>query len=209
MKRLRFVLGLVLVFSLVFGLFLGTNQAYAQGPIITLNPTFAFDDGGLLTISGYNFGSGDTITIEWDGTEVTSLSADEVGDFTVTITVPVPSGAGTHIVTAWDTSENMATAVFTIIDITGPPGPGGEEGPAGPPGPQGPSGPRGSAGSAGATGPPGPAGEQGPSGPPGSAGEQGPKVESASGTISILALILAAIALVVTVFGRVKKWLWG
>jgi hypothetical protein len=117
------------------------------------------------------------------------------GDFTAIISVLTPDEPGEHAIQARDQEGGRASAVFTVLDMTGPQGPPGEEGPAGA---RGPSGPAGEAGPTGETGPQGPAGETGP------AGEPGP-----GAGISIIAIILALIAIGLSVFGRLKKWIVG
>jgi len=60
------------------------------------------------------------------------------------------------------------------------------------------------------TGPQGPLGEQGPAGEQGPLGEQGPPGEQGpAGSISIAAVVLALIALGLTLLGRIKKRVTG
>ena len=62
--------------------------------------------------------------------------------------------------------------------------------------------------SIGATGPQGP---QGPAGPQGPKGDTGPAGEAATGStgVSIIALVLSIVAIGITVFGKIKKWIIG
>jgi hypothetical protein len=69
---------------------------------------------------------------------------------------------------------------------------------------QGPTGPVGNPGPQGVAGEPGPTGEPGPPGETGPAGEPGP-----GAGISIVAIIIALIALGFQLFGRIKKWILG
>ncbi len=196
MKRLSFFATLALLLTLVL---VGTtaNEAYSQAPRITLSPTSGFS---TVTVSGTGFFGGQ-ITIYWDGDPIPTVPSPlygydtQAGGFTAIITVPAQTTPGEHDVGAIDQERTAASATFTVIDMTGPQGLPGERGPAGEPGSSGPP------------GKPGPTGELGPPGPPGetgSPGEAGP-----GGGISIVAIILALIALGLQVVGRIKKWVIG
>jgi len=205
------------------------GTVYAQeGPEITLHPSSGF---AALTIQGTGFSGweGDSspyiIHIQWDTVEQPTVPqevrTEADGSFTAIIVVPTQTAPGPHQVRAWEEyvmpgypppgepTENEDTETFTVINMTGPSlaGPPGPTGPAGPAGPTGPAGP---AGPGGPIGPPGPQGEQGPvgpQGPPGPQGEQGPP--GPPGPTSIAAIILALIALGLTLFGWIKKLITG
>jgi hypothetical protein len=164
---------------------------------ITLSPRAGFS---AITVSGTGFYGGE-IYILWDGERIPTVPAPlyplDTGEglFTAIISVPTQAEPGGHTVTAEDERGTIANATFTVIDMTGPEGPPGPEGPAGP---------------AGSIGPQGPAGEPGPVGEPGPPGETGPPGEPGPGAgISIVAIILALIALGLQLFGKVKKWVLG
>ena len=161
-----------------------------------------------LTITGQNFGSSPTITVDSLTFPTQSSSSNQiVGNFPSGVP-PSSFTPGTYFLTLKFT--NQLPAVFTVdIGANGAPGaPGprglagpagaiGAAGPAGPAGPQGPvgmtgppgatgatgatgvTGPAGAKGDTGATGATGAAGAQGPAGPQGPQGPQGP---SGSGT---------------------------
>jgi hypothetical protein len=208
MKRLGILVVVVLFLTMVL-VGVTTDKAYSQAaaPVITLTPNTGF---AATTVSGTGFVSGQ-VSIYWGGTRlptvptpvyVTVVTGAQMGTFTAIITVPTQTKPGEYLVTAQDERGTNASATFKVIDMTGPQGLQGLTGPAGP---QGPSGTAGQAGTAAAAGAPGPVGPQGPPGEEGPPGEAGP---SAAG-MSIIAIILAVIALALAVFGRLKKWITG
>src|SRR5437762_12871378 len=161
-----------------------------------------------LTITGQNFGSSPTITVDSLTFPPSSSSSNQiVGNFPSGVS-PASFTPGTYFLTLKFT--NQLPAVFTVDigangapgapgprGLAGPQGATGAAGPAGPAGPQGPvgmtgppgatgatgatgvTGPAGAKGDTGATGATGAAGAQGPAGPQGPQGPQGP---SGSGT---------------------------
>ncbi len=208
MRRLGILVVVVLFLSVVL-VGVTADRAYCQAPRITLTPSSGF---AATTVYGTGFVGGQ-VYISWAGTRlptvptqvnVTVATGAQLGTFTAIITVPTQTKPGEYVVTAQDERGTSATATFVVIDMTGPQGSQGPQGPVGSSGPQGPSGPQGSAGAQGPRGEPGP---QGPQGPP---GEQGPPGGTGAGAgMSIIAIILAVIALALTVFGRIKKWITG
>ncbi len=222
MKRAYWLILSVCILSLVL-LGVNANSAYSQqrATNITLTP-----EAGYIgtTIVGNGF-SMTEIYIYWDGNRIPTIPSplwptyanDETpGYFTAIISVPTPTVPGEHDVTARDQQGNTDTAIFEVLDPTGPQGLPGEMGPEGPEGPQGPPGAaaaQGSPGPAGETGPAGPPGETGPAGPAGEtgpagpAGEPGPQGEAGSASvICIVAILLALIALGITLFSKAKNW---
>ena len=192
MKRLRFVIGLLLAFTLVSVVFLTTDEAHSQAGSITLSPTSGFP-GTAFTITGIAFGANNNIDIHWDATKVTSLVTASDGSFRVTISVPPQANPGQHNVIA--RAYNLAgvflgqtSATFTVIDMTGPEGPSG---------PEGLPGNDGSPGSVGTQGPPGPQGPTGPEGPPGLPGPA---------TAGIAGVVIALAALGLTLLRWILKW---
>jgi hypothetical protein len=117
------------------------------GPVISLAPSAGF---ASTTVVGSRFSNNSRITITWDGTTTPSIpnlvTTDAAGSFTALISVPTQTTPGTHTVNATDGSGNWATAMFTVVNMTGPQGPAGLQGQQGP------------KGDTGDTGPPGPAG---------------------------------------------------
>jgi hypothetical protein len=216
MKRLGFRVIVTIFLSLVL-MVATTNIAYSQlkSERITLSPSSGFS---AIIVSGVGFYGGQII-IYWEGEEVPTVpsplygSDTQDGSFTAIITVPTQTGPGEYEVIAKDQEGFNASAIFEVIDISGLEGTGGEPGPPGPAGDMGPPGPAGDTGppgSAGEPGSPGPPGEPGPPGPPGEPGATGPAGESGSGAgMSIVAIILALIALGFAVLGRIKKWVIG
>jgi hypothetical protein len=222
MKRVcLFVISLLILALVLVGTDANIAYSQARSPGITLTPTSGF---AATTVVGEGF-SNSEIYIYWDQERIPTVPSplfptygtDQIpGYFTAIISVPTQTEPGDHEITAEDQEGNWARAFFRVVDMTGPQGPPGETGPAGtagapgsagPAGAQGPAGPAGKEGPAGPTGAPGPAGPAGAQGP---AGEPGPQGEPGPGAgISIIAIILAVIALGITVFSRIKKWIMG
>ena len=180
-----------------------TDEVYSQDTSITLTP-----ESGCcsIIISGEGFFGGE-ISIYWEDDQVPTVPSPlyprdtKDGSFTAIITVPTQTEPGEYVITAIDQEHFNADAIFTVVEVTEPaglPGEPGPDGPAGPPGSRGPEGPTGDPGPAGATGSQGLPGEQG------TPGEPGPGVG-----MSIVAIVLALIALGLTLFGKVKKWIVG
>ena len=193
MQRLRLVIPLLLILALVPAVFFADNEAYSQAPRITLSPTSGYS---TVTILGEDFGGGD-VTIYWDDEEIPALVSFGEVDWIAFITVPTQTEPGSHTVRAEDAEDTSDSATFTVIDMTGPQGS------------RGPAGSTGTEGSPGPIGPQGPQGHQGSPGAPGSPGEPGPRGDSAPAGISIAAIILALIALGLTLLRMFTKWITG
>ncbi|MFO7996825.1 MAG: hypothetical protein R6U93_06785 [Dehalococcoidia bacterium] len=170
-----------------------------QGPDISLSPEEGFS---AIMVSGTGFWDYySEVLISWGDldnqipTLPSPLYPNGDGTFTAIIVVPTQADPGLHRIWAWQEwwiSEGKPLPVersFTVVDMTGAQGPEGPEGSEGPAGPQGP---------AGAAGP------QGPEGQPGLAEEARPVLG-----VSIAALVLALIALVMMLLGKIKKVIVG
>lgn len=200
MKRLSLLVTLTLLLTLVL-VGVTADKAYSQvRASITLNPE---SGSSAIIISGKGYFGGE-IFIYWEDEQIPTVPSPlyardtQDGSFAAIIIVPADTTPGEYVITAVDEEGFNDDAVFTVVAITGPPGPPGESGPAGPAGPQGPEGPSGEPGPIGPAGSQGTPGEQGPSGGPGP-----------GAGMSIVAIILALIALGITLFGRIKKWIVG
>jgi len=151
---------------------------------ITLTPAAGF---ASATVVGSGFSNNSRIAITWDGSTIPSipnpLATNSTGNFAAMISVPTQTAPGVHTVNATDEAGNWATAIFTVVDMSG------QQGPAGLQGPQGLKGDKGDTGLQGPTGP------QGPQGPAGSSGETQLVLTAFSAGVSILAICLATIAL--------------
>jgi hypothetical protein len=198
MRRFSLLAVSVLLLALVI-MGATSEEVYSQdgrGRIV-LSPESGFS---VVTVSGTGFYGGE-VSIFWDDERIPTVPAPlysrdtAQGLFTAIISVPTQTEPGEYVVTARDQEGITAHAVFTVIDMTGP---------EGPPGPEGPAGPAGSPGPQGAAGEPGPIGEPGPPGETGPQGDPGP-----GAGISIVAIIIALIALGMQLFGKVKKWILG
>lgn len=160
--------------------------------VITLTPSRGF---ASTTISGSEFEGNSGITIEWDGTEIPTVpmtvATDDVGSFATIISVPTPTAVGSHMVTATDGTGTKGFAMFMVENMTGPTGPAGPQGPAGENGATGATGATGDTGATGATGATGPAGEPAPTG------------------VVWGAIVIALLAIVISIFGSARgmKWL--
>ena len=113
-------------------------EAKASGPyypVITLSPDQGYS---TIMISGSSFKANDQIIILYDGikqptipTTVKVIDNDYHPDdqtFTALINVPNQLAVGAHNVTAVDTFGNKASAIFTVLNMTGPQGLQGETG---------------------------------------------------------------------------------
>lgn len=223
MKRIISFVVVPLVVSLI--MLMVTTAGVIGAGAITLSPSSGFS---AITITGTGFNG--TVTISWDGTPIPTVPStivpDPSGNFSAIISVPTQTVPGNHevkatsgqtITTGGDTGKPTTTtytytasAIFEVVDMTGPEGP---EGPAGPAGENGARGLTGSAGAQGLQGEPGlqgPQGESGEQGPQGEPGEQGAAGAAVAGvTMSIVALVLALVALGLMILGKVKKWIVG
>ena len=200
MKRLSLLVTLTLLLTLVL-VGVTADKAYSQARAsITLNPE---SGSSAIIISGKGYFGGE-IFIYWEDEQIPAVPSPlyardtQDGSFAAIIIVPADTTPGEYVITAVDQEGFNDDAVFTVVAITGPPGPPGEPGPAGPAGPQGPEGTPGEPGLIG------PTGAQGLPGEPGPPGDPGP-----GAGMSIVAIILALIALGITLFGRIKKWIVG
>jgi hypothetical protein len=223
MKRAISFVVVPLVVSLVMLMVTATEVIGASA--ITLSPSSGFS---AITVTGAGFFG--TVTIYWDDVPVPTVPLtvvpDPNGNFSAIISVTTQTVPGRHTVKATSMQQTTppvgtgqpmtttytytASAIFEVVDMTGPEGPEGPAGPAGENGARGLTGPTGAQGPAGEPGTQGPQGEPGPQGPQGEPGEQGASGVAVAGvTMSIVALILALVALGLMVLGKVKKWIVG
>ncbi|MBN1190329.1 MAG: collagen-like protein [Dehalococcoidales bacterium] len=228
MKRWFYLVIVIPILSFVIASF--NTAEISAAPGLTLSPKSGI---AAVTIVGNGFWG--AVNIYWDGRAIPTfpspLTADSNGGFVAIISVPTQTDPGDHIIIVKSTGDRdqegdfIASAVFRVVDATGPQGLAGPAGPTGDrglPGEQGPQGPQGPAGIPGAQGPPGEpgpqgsagiAGEQGPAGEPGPAGPQGPAGPPGEARValvlSILAIILALLSIALRFFGRVIKWVSG
>lgn len=161
---------------------LAAAPARAAGLPLILSATVDYTQK-TLTITGQNFGSDPTITL--DSLPLTTASVTSgaiVADFPSS-RPPSSFTPGTYFLALQ--SKNQLPAVFGVdIGANGPKGAAGAQGPAGPPGATGGVGPVGPAGAPGGIGPIGPSGAPGPAGPsgaPGPVGASGPAGAAGAG----------------------------
>jgi len=152
---------------------------YKVGLHLALVPDRGF---AVTTIVGGRFAANSQITVTWDGEPIPTvpspLTTDSHGNFTAIIAVLSPTVPRFYTVTSTDQEGNKASAIFTVVDMTGPQGLQGSEGPQGLQGSEGPQGLQGS---------------EGPQGPQGEQGEPAPtELVWASIIIAAIAIVLAA-----------------
>ena len=208
-----------------------TKRALALLTVIMLLfslPTVAFAQqtpphifiGTAFDVSGGIVSTGTVVTAHINGQEQGSTTVQAGGSYTL----PVSQGTGTGITFRIGSLDARETAIWefggaTVMDLNaggaavvplpvasvqGPKGDQGPAGAAGTAGPRGDQGPAGAAGSAGLSGRDGEVGAQGPDGPRGGAGEVGPEGPAGGTLLSIIALILAAVAATVAILGFLK-----
>jgi hypothetical protein len=146
----------------------------AAGLPLVISTTVNYTNN-TLTISGQNFGSSPTVTLDSMSFPTQSVSSGQiVADFPAG-SPPSSFRPGTYFLTMQ--SPHQFPAIFTVdIGANGPQGPAGVQGLAGAQGATGatgPAGPVGPAGANGAVGPPGAPGQPGTNGMNGTNGAQG------------------------------------
>ena len=156
-------------------LVLRAPQASAVGLPLIDSATIDYSNGTLI-VTGQNFGSNPTVTLDKMSFSVLSSSSNQIVAGFPAGAQPSSFSPGTYFLSLQ--SRNQFPSLFTVdIGANGPPGPVGASGPQGPAGPAGARGVQGTvgpAGAIGATGAMGPAGAPGASGPAGPAGLTGP-----------------------------------
>ena len=177
--------------------------------------------GKVFDMSGGTATAGTVVTAYINGEQQGTTMVRAGGDYTL----QVSQGSGTGVtfriggLAAAESASWMfggatlldlnavggSTVVPTpVASVQGPQGDVGPEGPPGGAGPRGDQGPAGAAGSAGLSGRDGEVGAQGPDGPRGGAGEVGPEGPAGGTLLSIIALILSAVAAGVAIFALMK-----
>jgi hypothetical protein len=117
----------VVVFMLLVGLLSSPNPALAQSAV-TLDPTEGAS-GTEITATGSGWSAGHGVSVQWDdGTELTTTTVDDNGNFTVSFTVPDDAAEGQHTVYFVDAppeggSGYFIPATFTITAPSAPPPP--------------------------------------------------------------------------------------
>jgi outer membrane lipoprotein-sorting protein len=178
------ILAVLCIFSLL-EIFSPATQAGGLPLVISATVDYAHN---TLTISGQNFGSGPTVTLDALAFPTQASASSQIVANFPSSRAPSSFTPGTYFLTL--TFKNQLPAVFAVdigangaqgpagpAGAPGSPGVAGATGPAGPAGPQGlpgPFGPAGATGAAGAQGLQGVAGPAGPIGLTGSTGAQGP-----------------------------------
>lgn len=183
------------VFLLIAFLLIGLTAGIAYAaPSISLSPSSGFSS---IMIAGSGFSPTSSITIYWDGNIVPNISIPSplitniLGEFTAIVVVQNQTNPGFYNVTAKDSLGGEASALFTVVNMTGPEGQKGDTGPQGP---------EGIAGEKGDTGDQGIQGEKGDKGDQGSAGQMGLFEEA----LVVVAFIFSAFALIL-VFLQIRK----
>src|SRR6058998_3398640 len=96
---------------------LSASSIFTISPSIRLNPTSNIV-GSNMTVTGTGFAGSSTITIQFDGSTLTtypnSIVSTSAGSFTAIFKVP-PSSIGAHTVTGLDAISNSAQAPITVL----------------------------------------------------------------------------------------------
>ena len=179
----------LLIVFLLFGF--SAQVATAASPSILLSPSSGFS---TIMISGTDFSSiiNNNITVYWRGSPIPTFPLKietDYGEFTAIINVPNQTDPGFYNITVIDSQGLQASAIFTVINMTGPEGPKGDTGPQGP---------EGTFGEKGDTGEQGIQGEKGDQGPPGQMG-------ILEEVIIIFAIILSILSLLLVYLHTRKK----
>src|SRR6201996_8760366 len=136
-----------------------SSPASAAGLPLVISATVDYSHA-TLTISGQNFGSSPSVTLDALSFPAQSSSSSQVVASFPSGKAPSSFTPGTYFLTV--TFKNQLPTIFGVdIGANGAPGPQGSAGPAGAQGAPG------VAGAAGPAGPAGPQGLPGPMGPPG------------------------------------------
>ncbi|MFA4836130.1 MAG: hypothetical protein WC749_08700 [Dehalococcoidia bacterium] len=159
-------------------------SAPAQPPAVTLSSA----QGVMTIIAGSGMTPNSAITFTWAGdpliTYPGTVTADANGKFSAIVTAPTAT-AGDYVIKAADSASRSAQSTFKVIS------------PA-----KGDNGAPGTVGKDGASGKDGAPGKDGTPGKDGAAGKNG---DDGSSTLGLIAIIIAAVALVLTVIAIVKE----
>ncbi len=167
--RIRRVCGLFGALLALLGVLSSPAQAVGLPLVISATVDYAH---GTLTITGQNFGSSPTVTLDAMTFPTQSASSSRIVANFPAGNPPSSFAPGTYFLTLQ--YRNQLPSIFTAdIGANGAQGPAGVQGAAGPAGAPGGTGPAGPAGPQGMAGPIGPPGATGPAGPTGATGAQG------------------------------------
>jgi hypothetical protein len=147
------------------------SAAQAAGLPLVISATVDYTHN-TLTISGQNFGSNPSVTLDALSFSTQSSASSQIVANFPSGKAPASFTPGTYFLTV--TFKNQLPTIFGVdIGANGAPGPAGPPGAPGTPGAVGPIGPAGLAGAQGMAGPVGPAGATGPAGAIGATGVAG------------------------------------
>jgi len=80
--------------------------------LISLSPTSAAQSA-MVTVTGANFTPNTSVTIKFDGSAITTVTATATGTFSATFVIPSTAASGSHIVSATDGTK-IASATFNV-----------------------------------------------------------------------------------------------
>lgn len=157
---------------------------------------------GTASNNGVPVAAGTTITAHVSGSDVGSAKTSAGGKFQVTakgvkgdtLTFTIGEATASESIKLADNGEVLRQDLSVGAGSSGADGSAGSKGATGA---KGDSGAKGDTGAAGAAGAAGPAGAAGAAGPAGAAGANGADGTSGGGSMGIIALILAIVAIVV------------
>jgi len=176
-------------------IFIGTAFDVSGGPVTVGTLVTAYISGAAQGSTTVRAGGAYTLQVKQGaGTTITF----RIGSLDTTETATWQQGGATVLnLNAVSAVAVQPTPISSAPVLKGDVGP---EGPAGPAGPTGDTGPPGSAGTAGSKGDTGAAGAAGSAGPQGPTGPDGPSGPSGGTLLSIIALVLSAIAVSLALF---------
>ncbi|MFC2051673.1 hypothetical protein ACFLT4_02970 [Chloroflexota bacterium] len=92
------------------------TETFTTKQSMTINPTSGVA-GDTISLSGTGFTATSSLTINFDSEAVTSVTTNNVGGFTTTLTA-LPRGAGSYEIQVIDGNSNSAVATFAIAAST-------------------------------------------------------------------------------------------
>ncbi len=109
-----FALGALIALIAVTTLAGGLATAWAQTPTIEVTPAAA-QPGQQITISGFGFQDGETVTVDFGGATIASAVADGEGAFQGTGTIPADIPPGTHPIDVTGDRGSQFALIYEVV----------------------------------------------------------------------------------------------
>src|SRR5258708_2006176 len=107
-------LSLLVIFAIALGLVVSVKQvAHAASPAITLSPNSG-PPSTNVTVNGTAFTAGDSVTVNFDTTQVATATVASKGTFQLTFAIPANAATNNHTVSAVGVSSGTASASFLV-----------------------------------------------------------------------------------------------